>query len=66
MERKYVRAIETTKGNDLLVPPPARVLRSLEEDLERTRRKIRELECAEAKPARTQKTAPKVKTKSAR
>lgn len=66
MERKYVRAIETTKGDDLLLPPPAMVLRRLDEDLERTRRKIRDLERAEAKPARTQKAAAKAKTKPAR
>jgi hypothetical protein len=66
MKRKYARAIETTRGNGLLTPPPPMVLRRLEEDLERTRQKIRELERAEAEPARTQKTATKAKTKSAR
>jgi hypothetical protein len=56
MERKYVRVIETMKGSELVMRPPERVLRSLEEDLERTRQKIRELEAAEARAARTQST----------
>ncbi len=66
MERKYVRAIETMQGSGLLVQPPARVLRSLGEDLERARQNIRALEAAEAKPAPARKPTTKRKTKSAK
>ena len=50
MERKYVRAIEQMKGDELVMRPPERVLRGLEESLAVVRRDIRALEAGGAKP----------------
>ena len=57
MERKYMQAIKHMKGDDLVVRPPERVLRGLEENLEAVRRDIRTLEADEAKPQRRKKRA---------